>query len=123
MRAAVLTAPERIEIRDVETPVPGRGELLVRLKACGICTLEQRLFTGEMKMPYPLVPGHEASGEVAAAGPEVPPGFAAGHARGPGPRAALRDVPLLPHGPVEHVPEPVQRRTSGCWAASASTSS
>jgi L-iditol 2-dehydrogenase len=83
MRAAVLTAPESLEIRDVETPVPGPSELLVRLKACGICTLEQRLFTGEMKMPYPLVPGHEASGEVAAAGPEVPPGFA------PGTRVAL----------------------------------
>ena len=78
MRAAVLTAPERLEIREVATPVPGRGELLVRLKACGVCTLEQRLFTGEMKMPYPVVPGHEAAGEVAASGPEVPPGFAAG---------------------------------------------
>jgi L-iditol 2-dehydrogenase len=83
MRAAVLTAPESLEIRDVETPVPGRNELLVKLKACGICTLEQRLFTGEMKMPYPLVPGHEASGEIAAAGPEAPPGFA------PGTRVAL----------------------------------
>ena len=83
MRAAVLTGPERLEIRDVETPAPGPGELLVRLKACGICTLEQRLFSGEMKMPYPLVPGHEAAGEVAAAGPQAPPGFA------PGTRVAL----------------------------------
>ena len=83
MRAAVLTAPERLEIRDVETPAPGRGELLVRLKACGVCTLEQRLFTGEMKMPYPVIPGHEAAGEVAASGPDVPPGFA------PGTRVAL----------------------------------
>jgi L-iditol 2-dehydrogenase len=78
MRAAVLTAPERLEIRDVETPVPGRNELLVKLKACGICTLEQRLFTGEMKISYPVVPGHEASGEVVAAGADVLPGFAKG---------------------------------------------
>jgi L-iditol 2-dehydrogenase len=83
MRAAVLTAPERIEIRDVAMPAPGPNELLVRLKACGICTLEQRLFTGEMKMAYPLVPGHEASGEIAAAGPGVLPGFE------PGTRVAL----------------------------------
>jgi L-iditol 2-dehydrogenase len=83
MRAAVLTGPERLEIRDVATPAPGPGELLVRLKACGICTLEQRLFTGEMKMPYPVVPGHEASGEVAAAGPGVLPGHE------PGTRVAL----------------------------------
>jgi L-iditol 2-dehydrogenase len=83
MRAAVLTAPEHIEIRELETPVAGRGELLVRLKACGICTLEQRLFTGEMKMAYPLVPGHEAAGEVVAAGPDALPGYA------PGTRVAL----------------------------------
>ena len=50
MKAAVLTAPETIEIREVETPVPRANELLVKLKACGICTLEQRLFTGEMKI-------------------------------------------------------------------------
>jgi L-iditol 2-dehydrogenase len=78
MRAAVLTAPEHIEIREMETPAPGPGELLVRLKACGICTLEQRLFTGEMKIGYPVVPGHEAAGEVAATGPDVLPGFAIG---------------------------------------------
>ena len=83
MRAAVLTAPERIEIRDVETPAPGPGELLVKLKACGICTLEQRLFTGEMKMPYPVVPGHEASGVVTATGPGVLAGYE------PGTRVAL----------------------------------
>ncbi len=83
MKAAVLTAPETIEIRDVPRPVPRANELLVRLKACGICTLEQRLFTGEMKISYPLIPGHEASGEVVEAGADVMPGFA------PGTRVAL----------------------------------
>jgi L-iditol 2-dehydrogenase len=83
VKAAVLTAPERIEIRDLEMPVPGPGELLVRLRACGICTLEQRLFTGEMKIGYPVVPGHEASGEVVAAGPGALPGYE------PGTRVAL----------------------------------
>ncbi len=83
MKAAVLTAPETIEIREVEKPSPRDGEILVKLKACGICTLEQRLFTGEMKIGYPLVPGHEAAGEVVEAGPGVPPGFE------PGTRVAL----------------------------------
>jgi 2-desacetyl-2-hydroxyethyl bacteriochlorophyllide A dehydrogenase len=83
MKAAVLTAPEKIEIREVETPSPRDGELLVKLKACGVCTLEQRLFTGAMKIGYPLVPGHEAAGEVVEAGPGVPPGFE------PGTRVAL----------------------------------
>jgi L-iditol 2-dehydrogenase len=40
----------------------------VRLEYCGICTLEQRLFAGTMKMPLPLVPGHEASGVVVSSG-------------------------------------------------------
>jgi len=68
MKAAVLTAPERIELQELPTPVPGRGEVLVKLKYCGICTLEQRLYTGAMKIAYPLVPGHEASGVVAGSG-------------------------------------------------------
>jgi 2-desacetyl-2-hydroxyethyl bacteriochlorophyllide A dehydrogenase len=78
MKAAVLTGPGTIEIRDVEAPVPRANELLVKLKACGICTLEQRLFTGEMKAAYPVIPGHEASGEVVAAGADVLPGFPSG---------------------------------------------
>jgi L-iditol 2-dehydrogenase len=71
MKAAVLTAPERIELRDVELPRPGRGEVRVRLKYCGICTLEQRMFTGEVKIHYPIVPGHEASGLVDEVGEGV----------------------------------------------------
>ncbi len=67
MKAAVLTAPERLELQEVPTPVAGAGEVLVRLEYCGICTLEQRLYTGAMKMHYPVIPGHEASGVVAQA--------------------------------------------------------
>ena len=68
MKAAVLTAPERLELQEVPTPVAGDGEVLVALEYCGICTLEQRLFTGAVKMPLPLIPGHEASGVVASSG-------------------------------------------------------
>jgi L-iditol 2-dehydrogenase len=71
MKAAVLTAPQRIEVQEVPTPVPAPGEVLVKLKYCGICTLEQRLYTGAMKIHYPVIPGHEASGVVAQAGEEL----------------------------------------------------
>jgi L-iditol 2-dehydrogenase len=78
MKAAVLTAPERLELQEVETPAAGPGEMLVALEYCGICTLEQRLFTGAVKMPLPLIPGHEAAGTVASSGPglfaPIPPG-------------------------------------------------
>ncbi len=69
MRAAVLTAPGRLELQEVQTPVAGPGEVLVALEYCGICTLEQRLFSGAVKMPLPLIPGHEASGVVVSSGP------------------------------------------------------
>jgi 2-desacetyl-2-hydroxyethyl bacteriochlorophyllide A dehydrogenase len=71
MKAAVLTGPEKIEIQDVPTPAVSGGELVVKLKNCGICTLEQRLYTGAVKIHYPLIPGHEASGEVVEVGPDV----------------------------------------------------
>ncbi len=83
MKAAVLTGPERIEIQEVATPAPAGTELLVKLKSCGICTLEQRLFTGAVRIRYPLIPGHEASGEVVKVGPDVLSGIR------PGARVAL----------------------------------
>lgn len=64
MKAVVLTAPEKIGVEDVPVPTIGRNELLVKVKNCGICTLEQRLYSGAMVIRYPLIPGHEATGEV-----------------------------------------------------------
>jgi L-iditol 2-dehydrogenase len=78
MKAAVLTAPEAIEIREMPIPVIEKGEVLVKLKACGICTLEQRLYKGSMKIYYPLVPGHEASGEIVEVGQGVVSDFKVG---------------------------------------------
>ena len=71
MKAGVLTAPERIEIQAVDKPKIGGRDVLVRLKYCGICTLEQRMYSGQMKFRYPVIPGHEASGVVEEIGEEV----------------------------------------------------
>lgn len=71
MKAAVLTAPENIELQDIEKPDIKNDEILVRLENCGVCTLEQRLFSGDMKIYYPIVPGHEAAGEIVKVGPDV----------------------------------------------------
>jgi 2-desacetyl-2-hydroxyethyl bacteriochlorophyllide A dehydrogenase len=83
MKAAVLTAPKTIGVQDIDTPAPGPRQVLVKLKSCGICTLEQRLYTGDVKIYYPIVPGHEASGEVVEVGAEVLSDIA------PGARVAL----------------------------------
>ncbi|UCF97039.1 MAG: alcohol dehydrogenase catalytic domain-containing protein [Spirochaetaceae bacterium] len=71
MKAGVLTGPERIEIQEIDKPKIGDREVLIRLKFCGICTLEQRMYTGQMKFRYPVIPGHEASGVVEQIGEEV----------------------------------------------------
>ncbi|MDR0641143.1 MAG: alcohol dehydrogenase catalytic domain-containing protein [Treponema sp.] len=66
-----MKAPQHITVEDVEKPVTGPGDILVRAAYCGICTLEQRLYTGERKLYYPVIPGHEASGIIVELGGEV----------------------------------------------------
>jgi len=78
MKAAVLVDKRNIEIREVDRPVLKSNEVLIKLKNCGICTLEQRLFRGDMKIFYPIILGHEASGVVEEAGEDVLSEFAVG---------------------------------------------
>lgn len=75
MRAAVITrhgGPEVLEIRDVERPVPGMGEVLVRVHATALNRAD--LLQREGRYPAPAgcpadIPGLEVAGEVAARGP------------------------------------------------------
>lgn len=74
MKAAVIAAPKAPwEIREIPTPRPGPGEVLVRVRACGVC--HNDIWTGEGVFPFPAfspaVIGHEAAGEVAEVGPGV----------------------------------------------------
>jgi len=71
MKSIYLTEPKQLEIRKEPIPVPQEHEILVKIAYCGICTLEQRLFDGERKIYYPIVPGHEASGVVVSVGRQV----------------------------------------------------
>lgn len=71
MKAAVLVGPRKIEIQEREIPSVGPNEVLVNVKACGICSFERRLFTGEKCIGYPVVPGHEVSGVIVQAGEAV----------------------------------------------------
>jgi len=67
--------PLRREVRPI--PEPGRGELLVRVLACGVCRTDLHVADGEIPANYPVVPGHEIVGEVAQLGEGVE-GFAIG---------------------------------------------
>jgi L-iditol 2-dehydrogenase len=75
MRTAVLVEPNKIEIQDWPTPKPGPGEVLVRVRAVGICGSDTHYFAGkrdyETQTIYPFVLGHEFAGEVALLGPRV----------------------------------------------------
>ena len=68
--------------RDVATPAPGPGELLIRVAACGVCRSNLHMIVGDwagagLPAISPIVPGHEVTGTVAEVGPDVE-GFAPG---------------------------------------------
>ena len=71
MQAAVLTGPRAFRVQTVADPALGAGEVLVRVSAAGICGTDYRIWTGERPVRYPLIPGHELIGTVAAVGPGV----------------------------------------------------
>ena len=79
MRAMVLDHPKTpLIMRERPLPVPGAGEVLVEVKACGVCRTDLHVVDGELDHPkLPIVPGHEIVGRVAAIGQGVS-GFALG---------------------------------------------
>jgi L-iditol 2-dehydrogenase len=71
MRAAVLTGPRTFRLETVRDPAVAGGEALIRVAAAGICGTDYRIWTGERRVPYPLIPGHEFIGDVVRVGPGV----------------------------------------------------
>ena len=65
-----MTAEKTIETRELELKPPGENQVLLKVEACAICTLERRIFEGTMKI-YPFAGGHEAAGTVAEVGNKV----------------------------------------------------
>jgi (R,R)-butanediol dehydrogenase/meso-butanediol dehydrogenase/diacetyl reductase len=73
MHAAYCTGAGSIELRDVPSPEPGAGQVLVRVHACGICGSDLHYYAGAEPPPAVCL-GHEIAGRVATAGG----GFAVG---------------------------------------------
>jgi propanol-preferring alcohol dehydrogenase len=73
MRAMLLDAPGRpLRPASVPVPSPGPGELLLRVRACGICRTDLHVADGELPGPkLPLVLGHEIVAEVTSVGAGV----------------------------------------------------
>jgi alcohol dehydrogenase, propanol-preferring len=66
MQAMVLDQPGgRFELREVPTPQPGAGEVLVEVTACGVCRTDLHVIDGDIADGrYPLIPGHQIVGRV-----------------------------------------------------------
>jgi alcohol dehydrogenase, propanol-preferring len=73
MRVAELGAVRApLSLAERPTPEPGPGEILVKVTACGMCYSEVNLLNGEYPFArFPVIPGHEITGVVAALGPDV----------------------------------------------------
>ncbi len=70
-RSHPFTESRPLVIEEVELDPPGRGEVLVQIKAAGLCHSDLVAINGERPKPVPMVIGHEASGVVAEVGPGV----------------------------------------------------
>jgi propanol-preferring alcohol dehydrogenase len=73
VHALILAAPGRpLVARDLPTPEPGPGEVLVRVAACGVCRTDLHIADGEVPDPkLPLVLGHQVVGRIEGSGERV----------------------------------------------------
>jgi Threonine dehydrogenase and related Zn-dependent dehydrogenases len=71
MDSVVIKKPREIFVMENEIPEPGPGEVLIQVMASGICGTDLHIYRGEYLGDYPVIPGHEFSGIVTAAGSRV----------------------------------------------------
>ena len=71
-KALVITGKRKAEVRTIGIPQYGDNDVLIEMKAAAICTMEQRIFTGDKDVGgYPVIGGHEGSGIVREVGKNV----------------------------------------------------
>ena len=84
MRALIFKGPHQLELREIPCPVPGDGEVLLRINAAAICGSDVRIIAGlktrDVRVGHTI--GHECAGTVAAVGAGV-------EGYGPGDRVAV----------------------------------
>ncbi len=127
MRAALitdLTGPDGVEVREIDDPRPGEGQVAVDVAACGVNFPDLLMSRGlyQFRPPLPFAPGGEIAGTVAAVGEGVE-GFAVGDAVmaltfvGGFASRVVVDVQQL-----MHVPEGMDLETAGAFAFTYGTS-
>ncbi|MEX3980503.1 alcohol dehydrogenase [Paraburkholderia sp. EG287A] len=72
-RAVQITRPGVLELVERKTPVPGDGQVLIAVEACGVCGADARdIENASATSPHPRVPGHEVVGRIVAMGANTP---------------------------------------------------
>ncbi|WP_028204541.1 alcohol dehydrogenase [Paraburkholderia nodosa] len=72
-RAVQITRPGVLELVERKTPVPGDGQVLIAVEACGVCGADARdIENASTTSPHPRVPGHEVVGRIVAVGANTP---------------------------------------------------
>jgi propanol-preferring alcohol dehydrogenase len=72
-------AREPLRAAELPEPEPGPGQVLLRVRACGVCRTDLHIVDGELTEPkLPLVPGHQIVGEVLGGGERFAPGTRVG---------------------------------------------
>ncbi|EGE06829.1 alcohol dehydrogenase [Trichophyton equinum CBS 127.97] len=71
MKALRYSKPEEFSIVNIPLPELRENDVMIKVKACGVCGTDLHIHEGEFLAKFPLVPGHETVGVVAAVGPKV----------------------------------------------------
>jgi NDMA-dependent alcohol dehydrogenase len=71
LAAVLYESGKPLVIEEVEVAEPQAGEVMVRMKAAGVCHSDLHVMKGDLPMPTPIIPGHEGAGIVEAVGPGV----------------------------------------------------
>ncbi len=72
MLRVIIHEPHNLKVFEDEHPQPAPGEVLLVVKAVGICGSDLHVFEGQQPfVSYPVLPGHEVSGEILAVGDGV----------------------------------------------------
>jgi D-arabinitol dehydrogenase (NADP+) len=71
MKAIVYEAPRHFKYKDVPDPELEPDDVLVKIDACGLCGTDLHIHEGEFAPSFPLIPGHEFTGEIVALGTAV----------------------------------------------------
>jgi len=71
MRAAVLRGARQLSIEEAEKPKVGSRDVLVRIKTTAICGTDVDIYNGKGEAAFPVIPGHEAAGEISKTGSTV----------------------------------------------------